>query len=61
MTLRDHVMEHLYFTTGETEAQRLEISVPQMTHLTLQTLTERGLGLLVLINTNRSNCFTGVY
>lgn len=50
--LRVHLMEHLYFTIGETEAQR-----SQMTHF---TLTEPGLGYNI-ININRSNCFTGIY
>lgn len=54
-------MELFYFTIGETEAQRLEIRLSQMTHLTLQVGDRDKAWILVLTNINRSNCVTHIY
>lgn len=54
-------MEHFYFTIGETEPQRLEIRLCQMTHLTLQVDDRDKAWVLVLTNMNRLNCSTHIY
>lgn len=59
--LRGHLLQHLCFTIEETEAQRLEIRLSQMTHLASQAGDRDKAWILVSIQVHRSNCFMRIY